>query len=622
MCGIVGALHFGKGEIDKDLLLNMANTISHRGPDDSGYYYDENVGFGFKRLSIIDLDSGNQPICNEDESLVLICNGEIFNYKEIKEKLVESGHKFRTKSDVEVILHLYEEQGMNFLNELNGQFAFALYDKKKKTVFIARDHVGIAPLFYYQKDSKLYFSSEIKALLEVPDYSPSVNLKGLDQIFTFPGLASPTTMFSEIYSLKPGNYVEVSGSDFCIKEYWDLNYPLETEESNIYTEEVYIKKLDKLIENAVRYRLNADVPVGFYLSGGLDSSLIGSYIRKISPTVKRNSFSIIFDDSLIDERKFQRLMSSRIGSIHHETSFNSNEIISRLKTAVYHSEAPLKESYNTCSLALSQLANNNDIKVVLSGEGADELFAGYVGYRFDEQRNNYDEDLSDMDKIMELEYRNKLWGDKNLYYEMDYYEYEDFRRSMYSDGVNKSFDEFNNVNSDIIDKSKIRGRSKVHKRSYIDMKLRMSEHLLAGHGDRVGLANSVEMRYPFLDINILEFLKTIPSNLKLKNLSEKYILKKCAESYLPSEITQREKFSFVASGSPELLKMNIKWIDDILSYDTIKTQGYFNPIVVERLKKKYLSNGFNINQTFEYDHLMIVLTFGIFLEVFDLPNYK
>lgn len=622
MCGIVGAIHFGKGENHMQILKSMASTLEHRGPDDSGYYLDDTIGLGFKRLSIVDLTGGNQPLTNEDNSLIMVCNGEIFNHRILRADLIKKGHKFKTRTDVEVILHLYEEYGMNFLNDLNGQFAFALFDKNKKRLFLVRDQIGIAPLFYCVRNSIYYFASEIKALLKIPSISPLVNMQGLDQIFTFPGLVSPTTMFKDIHSIKPGNYLEVYENKVVLKEYWDMNYPLEHEESKNYLESDYIEELDTILMNAVRLRLNADVPVGFYLSGGLDSSLIASYTQKVSPRTKRHSFSITFDDFLIDERKYQKLMSSRVGSIHHESKFGSMEILKTLEKAVYHSETPLKESYNTCSMGLSHLAKKNNIKVVLSGEGADELFGGYVGYKFDRQRNFDDSEFFDIDELMEFEVRDRLWGDRNFYYETKYHQYKDFKKMIYSNNVNESFESFNSVTSNLIDKTKIRGRSILHKRSYIDLKLRMADHLLAGHGDRVGLANSVEVRYPFLDINLLEFLKKMPSNVKLKGAKEKYILKRCSEKYLPTEIVEREKFSFVASSSPSLIKLNLEWINDILSYETIKRQGYFNPEAIERLKKIYLSDSFKINQTFEYDHLMIVLTFGIFLDTFNLPNYS
>ncbi len=616
MCGIVGAFSVGKAITHEDLVRSMADELTHRGPDDSGLFSNENLAFGFRRLSIIDLSHGNQPLFNEDESVVLVCNGEIFNYEELRHELLAKGHRFRTGSDIEVIVHLYEECGMDLLHKLNGQFAFALYDRRLKQLFLARDHVGIAPLFYYQDEESFLFASEIKALLKYPGVQRQVNLTGLDQVLTFPGLVSPVTMFQNIHCLKPGHYMTLDNDGLQTKEYWDMTYPLEKDESEDYPESYYTERLDDLLAKAVDYRLKADVPVGFYLSGGLDSSLIAAYIHKLYPDVQRHSFSITFNDSSIDESRFQKFMASQVNSRHHEQNFGCEDIANRLKAAVYHAEMPLKESYNTCSLALSQAVRKNNLKVVLTGEGADEMFAGYVGYRFDQGKRNHNQ-MHGLEGIMEDELRQKLWGDPGFFYERDYYAFQEVKEALYSDDVIENLPDFDSVQLSPVDKSKLQGRSTLHKRSYIDFKLRISDHLLADHGDRVGFANSVEARYPFLDINLLEFVKTIPSSLKLKGLQEKYILKKCAQRYLPKSITEREKFSFVAPGSPYLLKQQIEWIDDILSYETIKRQGYFNPDTVERLKKMYQAEHFNINQTFENDLLMIVLTFGIFLEVFE-----
>ncbi len=598
----------------------MASVLTHRGPDDFGDSHNDKVSFGFRRLSIVDLDTGNQPLYNEDKSLILVCNGEIFNHHELRAELVAKGHSFRTNSDIEVIVHLYEEYGVELLAHLNGQFAIALYDSNKKRLFLARDHVGIAPLFYYNNKNVFLFASEIKALLEHPEVPRNVNMKGLDQILTFPGMASPTTMFQDIICVRPGHFMLVDDKDVKLHEYWDMTYPKEAEEVQEYKEEDYVDQLDALLQKSTEYRLRADVPVGFYLSGGLDSSLIASYAHKIQPTVQRHSFSIAFEDDTIDESYYQHMMSSHVNSIHHESKFGSDNIASSLQRAVYHAEAPLKESYNTCSLALSRLVSDSKLKVVLTGEGADEMFAGYVGYRFDQQRADVSSGILDMEELMERENRLQLWGDSSFFYERDYNAFRDTKEVLYAHDIRRRLAEFDSSITGPVDKMKLDGRSKLHKRSYIDFKLRISDHLLADHGDRVSFANSVEARYPFLDINLLEFVKTIPSALKLKDLKEKYILKKCSERHLPKQIIEREKFSFVAPGSPYLMRRDVEWVNDTLSKETIKRQGYFDPDVVERLKKMYSADSFNVNQTFENDLLMIVLTFGVFLEQFKMPS--
>ena len=618
MCGITGVFNFSGGPpVERDVIERMADALAHRGPDDSGFYVEDRLGFGFKRLSIIDLTSGNQPIYNEDRSIVMICNGEIFNYKELRHELESKGHRFYTHSDVEVLAHLYEEHGTDFLNKLNGQFAFAIFDRKTNTLLLARDHVGIAPLFYTVIDNTFIFASEIKAILKHPLVRREVDLTALDQIFSFPGLVSPRTMFKNIHSLKPGHSILIRDGRIEVNEYWDLNYPLASEIDTGKPESYYIEKLDELFSRSVQYRLQADVPVGFYLSGGMDSSLTASVIRKLH-SEKRHSFSIGFQQADIDERKYQELMADAVGSIHHNVIFDWPDISNRLRQVIYHAETPLKESYNTCSLTLSELVRENGIKVVLTGEGADELFAGYVGYRFDMQRGEFDDDLYSPEMMMEKEIREKLWGDPEFFYERNQYELRETKQAIYSKGVNERFREFDSVNQDLVDRAKLAGRHPMHKRSYIDFKLRIADHLLADHGDRVAYANSIEARYPFLDVEFIEFVKTIPPSLMINGPVEKYILKRLSERYLPEQIIHREKFAFVAPGSPYLIRENIEWINDLLSYESIKKQGYFNPDTIERLKKMYQADNFNVNQTFENDLLMIVLTFGVFLEVFEM----
>ncbi|MBF0101537.1 MAG: asparagine synthase (glutamine-hydrolyzing) [Desulfobacterales bacterium] len=617
MCGITGLYNMDSTQygIDKTILESMTDQLIHRGPDDSGYYSDQRIGFGFRRLSIIDLNTGNQPMFNEDHTIVSVCNGEIYNYKELKERLIAKGHIFYTVCDVEVLVHLFEEYGTHFVNELNGQFAFAIYDKKTGSLMLARDHVGIAPMFYTSIHHVFIFASEIKAILNHPLVKPEVNLTALDQIFSFPGMISPETMFTNIWSLKPGHYLRIQHTHTELIEYWDLNYPEASQIDHGKPESYYIDQLDDLLMKSVNYRLHADVPVGFYLSGGLDSSLIAAMIHKIHPE-KRHSFSIGFTDKDIDERTFQQLMIKQVMSEHHESVFDQQDILDRLKQVIYHAESPLKESYDTCSLTLSQLVKKNNIKVVLTGEGSDELFAGYVGYRFDEQRS-YQDDL-DISMMIEREIREKLWGDPNFLYEKNQFEFRETKQAMYSDAVNEKFSLFDCVNKEPVNKQRLTNRHPFHKRSYLDFKLRLSEHLLADHGDRVAYANSVEARYPFLDIRLIEFIQIIPPHLLIHNAVEKYILKKMASRYLPTQIIQREKFAFVAQGSPYLIRQKIEWIEDMLSYETIKRQGYFNPNTIERLKKIYRDDMFMLNQTFENDLLLIVLTFGIFLEIFNI----
>jgi asparagine synthase (glutamine-hydrolysing) len=620
MCGIVGYVDLNRaGRVEERILDEMANALIHRGPDSRGYFVEPNAALGTRRLRIIDLETGDQPLFNEDRSLVLSCNGEIFNYRELTSELEKKGHKFRTKTDVEVLVHLYEEKGVGFLNRLNAQFAFAIHDRRDGTLFLARDQFGICPLFYTVVDGFLIFASEIKAILKHPSVPREVNLTGLDQVLSLPGAISPQTLFRNIHSLPSGHYLLVKNGDVSVREYWDLDYPRVSDAVDGKPETYYAETLRDTLEQSVKYRLQADVPVGFFLSGGLDSSLIAAMIRRVSPDVQRHSFSISFNDERLCEAKYQRLVSESVGSIHHEIPFNDADIASRLREAVYHSECPLKETYNTASLALSNETRRSGVTVVLNGEGSDELFAGYVGYRFDKGRTSYGRG-QDLDTILADEIREKWWGDKDLNYEKDEYPFREVKQALYAPAISAHANEFECSNFPVINKDRLRGRHPLHKRSYLDFKLRLGHHLIADHGDRMTMANSVEARYPFLDIDLVELCTQIPPDLKLNGFSEKYILKKAAGELIPRQIVEREKFGFVAPGSPVLLKQNIDWIYDLLSYERIKRQGYFNPDTIEYLKKQYSQKDFKLQLTLDDDLLIVVLTFGLFLELFDLPD--
>ena len=620
MCGFAGYINLsGDERVDEGVLPAMVRTLVHRGPDSSGYFHDDTLNMGFRRLSIIDLAGGDQPLFNEDRSVVLMCNGEIFNYPDLKRQLTEKGHHFSTASDVEILLHLYEEEGIDFLNKLNGQFAFALYDRKRKRLFLARDHFGICPLYYTVARDVFIFASEIKAILEHPLVEAEVDLTGLDQILSFPGLVSPRTMFKGIQSLKGGHHIVVENGDVKVAEYWDLDYPLADESPEEKPEAFYRDGLRERLERAVSYRLQADVPVGFYLSGGLDSSLIAALIERVSAGQHRHSFSIGFNDEAMNETKYQRMMAERVGSAHHEIIFDWPEISGRLRQMLYHSESPVKETYNTCSMALSQAARASGIPVVLTGEGADELFAGYVGYRFDRFRAGSVKTY-DLETILEDELREKLWGDKDFFYEKEHHAFNEIKSVLYSSQLAERFDEFDCLNFPLVNKERLRGRHPLHRRSYLDVKLRLSDHLISDHGDRMALANSVEARYPFLDPEVAAFATQIPPHLKLNDYTEKYLLKRVAEELLPPAVIHREKYGFIAPGSPYLLQQNIEWVNDTLSFERIKRDGYFRPETIETLKARYSQPGFKLNFPFEDDLLIVVLTFGLFLDLFEMPR--
>lgn len=606
---------------EESTIRAMANAMEHRGPDEFSCNIDGRISLGFRRLSIVDVHNGHQPFYSMDGSVMLICNGEIYNYKELREELRAKGYRFCTNCDVEVIVHLYCEYGTGFLPRLNGQFAFVIYDKRDESLFLARDHFGICPLFYTSVEDRLIFASEIKAIIKHPLVKREVNLQGLDQVFTFPGPVSPVTVFRNILSMPPGHCLVIRDGVQSLSQFWDLVYP-EAGELTVKDEAFYMEGLESLLLQSVRYRLNADVPIGFYLSGGLDSSLIGALMKAVTPDVNYTSFSIGFPfDSDMNERRYQQQMIQHLGLENVEIAFGSGEVEQGLKQAVWASECPLKETYNSCSLALSRSVRDKGLKVILSGEGADELFGGYVGYRFDKQRSVHS-GVKDLEQQLEDDCRNRLWGDHDFFYEKNYHEFSSLRHDLYAPGVREKFNGFNAVEKLVFNKERIRNRHVFHQRSYVDMKLRLADHLIADHCDRVAYSNSVEGRYPFLDVGLVEFVKNIPPDIKLNGLVEKYILKKVARKYVPDTIIDRQKFGFVAPGSPAILKKNIEWVEDLLSYERIKRQGYFDPDVVEHLKRTYRKEGFVLHLPFDSDLLIVILTFNIFLELFGMPDHS
>lgn len=626
MCGITGILSLDpRRPVERAPLEAMTRELVHRGPDDEGFHVQGPVGLGFRRLAIVDpRPAGNQPHYGNGDKVVSVCNGEIFNHEALRDDLIARGHAFRSRADVEVVPHAYQEWGDGVLDRLNGQFAFAVYEPERHRLLLARDPVGICPLFWCEVDGLLLFASEIKALLAHPAVPRQLDPTGLDQILTFPGTVSPRTLFAGIHALPPGHALVVEDGRIALRGYWDLDYP-QGEAAPAPSD--WEEQLEHLLRQAVSRRLQGDVPVGFYLSGGLDSSLVAGLIHDLRPNDDWRAFSIVFDDAAIDERGFQRQVADRIGARLTSVPFPAEEIDRRLRAVVRAAETPLRETYDTCSHALSQAVAESGCKVVLSGEGADELFAGYVGYRFDLARDAAGDGFADPfdgDEWEEIRARETLWGDGNFFYERDYAGFRDTRAALYAPGLAARLGQFDCTRAAAVDTSRLAGRHPLHKRSYVDFKLRIADHLLADHGDRMTFAHSVEGRYPFLDADLIDFVRRLPPSLLMHDGREKYPLRRIARKHVPPAIIEREKFAFVAPGSPALLARArdgaAEWVADLLDPARIRAEGVFNADTVARLRQAYLQPGFSVNQTFDIDLMMIVLTFQLFREEFRLSS--
>jgi asparagine synthase (glutamine-hydrolysing) len=625
MCGLAGYLALSdRVAPDREILARMLDRLAHRGPDATGMCVRGRLALGFRRLSIIDPEHSPQPIDNEDGSIVLACNGEVFDYRALRQSLRSRGHVFRTNGDVETLLHLYEERGDECFGDVNGQFAVALYDFTRERLLLARDHVGICPLFVFQSADVLVFASEIKAVLQHPLVSREVDVRGLDQIFTLPALVSPLTMFRGIRSLRHGACLTVEGEGVSEHEYWDIDYPheeelAETPHGPAGGVEAWAEPLLGSLRQAVARRLQADVDVGVYLSGGLDSGTVAALMRDTASGARRHAFSVSMPgNKVFCESRYQRLAAQRIGGlVHHEIAMDDAAIVSRLRQAVRHAEAPLRETYDTASLALSERARATGVPVVLCGEGADELFAGYAGYVTDYHRRKQPaarREIAGGDDSIGMP-----WEATGIVYHACGGAARATRAALYSPALRAALHEAGPAPM-AINPARLEGRHPIHQRSYLDIVIRLSGHLLADHGDRMAMANGVEARYPFLDRDVMSLATRIPPALKFDGVREKAVLRKAVEGVVPEPILRRSKFPFTTPGMPDLLRLEVDWIDDLLSPERIRRDGYFAPEAIGVLRDRYRSPDFQLDVSAQEDWLLLVITFGMWLDEFEMPQ--
>lgn len=610
MCGICGIYNLtDKRTIDKGILNRMLAAIIHRGPDGTQSLVLEQVALGFNRLSFLDLSGGMQPIQNEDGKISMICNGEIYNYQELRDELMAKGHIFKTKTDVECILHLYEECGLEFPKKLNGQFAIALYDDRTKQLLLVRDQIGICPLFYTICDGRVLFASEIKAILEYPGVNRKLNLKAVDQLMNYPGVVSPNTFFDGIYSLRAGHMLSIfPDREINDIEYWDLIYSPEEEDKG---EAYYVERLRELLKKAISRRLIADVPIGFYISGGLDSSVVACYIGKFLLN-SYYSFSAEVGEGDLDESRFQAIIKDCVKSEHYRVKVAEEEIWKNLSDVIYHAESAVKESYDVAAYLLSGLVSTSPAKAVLTGQGSDEFFCGYVGYMVDLFRNMQKDGMS----AEECEVNERLWGDPYFRYERNHPEIRKIHTRLYSKDIRGEIDRFSAFAESPVNVERLRGLSSQKRRSYIDNKLRLSDHLLGEHGDRMFFSHSVEGRHPFLDAELIDFIITIPDKYKLKGVNEKYILKKAGEGIVPDEILKRKKFPFQAPGMSAMIKKPAEI--DFLSDELIKKYNVFDLKFIKDLKQTYSQPDFKLMGAYEIDYLLIAMTVTMLCEQYQL----
>lgn len=608
MCGIAGFINHRKSLAEAESILNLMMTrIHHRGPDDCGLYLEPGMGMGNVRLSIIDLSGGDQPLSNEDGSLWIVYNGEVFNYIELREELIKKGHRFKTQSDTEVILHMYEEYGTDGLQYLNGQFAFAIWNNIKKECFFARDRAGIRPLFYSEVNGTLIFGSEIKSIFEFPGIKRHFSPEALKETFTFWTTLSPRTLFDGVYELPPGHYAHYKNGRLEIKKFWSLRYATTSIRFNGTAADA-LDQFRYLLSDSVELRLRSDVPVAAYLSGGLDSSATTALIRKVAPG-HLNTFSIGFADNVFDETKYQNEVSQYFQTNHKSIICSANNIAEWFPKVIWHSEIPLLRTSPAPMLGLSKLVHDNGIKVVITGEGADEALAGYNIFKETLIRQFWARQPKSRIRPMLLK---KLYpylpnishasqGILRMFFgyqleETDSPVYSHMLRWHNTSNIQKHFTtELNDYLEDYdpvfeyaeMLRPEVEGISSLAKAQLIETNIFMSGYLLSSQGDRMAMANSVEGRYPFLDYRLLEFVASLPDEFKLKGMNEKFLLKELMRDELPKSVLNRPKQAYRAPILDAFLGSKIPdYVSDLLSADRIKESEVFNPESVSNLIHK------------------------------------
>jgi asparagine synthase (glutamine-hydrolysing) len=628
VCGIAGVFDPLDRSLRPELLCRMLGAIRHRGPDEFGVYCFRKrplaVGLGSARLSIVDLLGGQQPIGNEDRSLWIVFNGEVFNCVELRAELADRGHRFTTRSDTEVVLHAFEQWGPQGFDRLNGQFAFAIWDENTEQLWLARDRCGVRPLFYTWQSGKLIFASEMKAILSHGGVAARFDPLALDQTFTFWSPLPPRTALEGIRTLPPGCWMSVNADGKVrVERYWRLEFPAAGQETSRGFQEA-AGELRQLLEDAVRLRLRADVPVGAYLSGGLDSSVIAALVGRVSSN-HLETFSIAFDDPAFDESHFQRQVAGFLGTRHHVVQCSYEDIGRVFPDVVWHCETPILRTAPAPMLLLSRLVRAHGFKVVLTGEGADEVLAGYDIFKEAKIRRFWarQPDSSWRPALLDRIYPD-IGGLTNAA--------AVFRRAFFKRGLERSglpgfshelrwnntsrikrlfskqllasvdacdhpSDALRECGGHFLDALELPADfarwSPLAQAQCLEIKIFLAEYLLCSQGDRMAMAHSVEGRFPFLDHRVVAFCSQLPPSRKLHGLDEKHLLKRAVRDLVPEPIRQRVKRPYrapiTASFFPGGRQMD--WMADALSPRALLDCGCFEPTVVAALVAKLRSSG-------------------------------
>jgi asparagine synthase (glutamine-hydrolysing) len=629
VCGIAGFIGADvRPDAARPALERMIHTLAHRGPDGYGYYADAGVGLAHARLSIIDLSTGDQPIHNPARDVWTVFNGEIFNYVELREMLEAEGRRFYTRSDTEVIVHLYDRDGDRFVEHLNGQFAIAIWDAARKRLVLARDRAGIRPLFHTRSQGRLWFASEVKALLAVCPERASLDPMGLVQSLTYWSAVDPDTVYAGVQSLPAGCVlsIEADGSE-KLQRYWDWSFPPAAETSPSRASrsiESATAELRELLIDAVRLQLRADVPVGAYLSGGLDSSGIVAMIRSFTDTPVR-TFSVAFEDGEFDESEHQLAMVRHLGTEHTTLRCSRRDIGESFPRLVRHAETPILRTAPVPLMLLAGSVRAHGYKVVLTGEGADEVFGGYDLFKEAKVRRFWARQPESRfrPRLLERLYgylpnspvRNPAFAQSFFGQGMEHRGRAIFAHvprwttsqralAMLSPELRAGVGDFDALAFyERTLPEGIMGWSDIARDQYVEAKSLLAGYLLSSQGDRVAMASSIEGRFPYLDHRVIEFAAKLPPNLKIRGMTEKYLLRRALADLLPHDIVNRTKQPYRAPDSQSFFFDGepLDYVAELMGGDAIRAAGYFDATAVGRLFDKCRAGratGFADNQAF------------------------
>jgi asparagine synthase (glutamine-hydrolysing) len=591
---------------DRERLQNMVAAIGHRGPDGTGLHIEPGVGLGHARLSIIDLGGGAQPIHNEDQTVWITYNGEVFNYIELRRFLEERGHRFYTGTDTEVIVHLYEELGDRFVEELNGQFSFALWDRNRRRMLLVRDRAGILPLYYAQAGDTVVFGSEVKAILASGLIEPRLDALGFDELMTFWAPLAPRTVFKDVSQLGPGEMLIFENGSRRLVTYWDWEFPADGEHRRADPGQLQTELRD-LLADATEIRLRADVPVGAYLSGGLDSSTLVALLQERVPKTLQ-TFSIGFDDTGLDESAHQRTMVEHLRTVHNHVQCSLNDIAGVFPSAIRHTESPVLRTAPAPMQLLSKLVRRSDVKVVLTGEGADEVLGGYDIFKESKVRHFWAQQprstwrpallkrlypYLDLTSAQSAAYLREFFGigldhpDDPVFSHLPRWATtaqcklfwsEDLRAQVRESAVERLRESL---------PAKLRGWHRSNRAEFLEAKTLLPSYLLSSQGDRMLMASSIEGRFPFLDHRLIAFANQLHPRYKVRVLREKHLLKQAMASRLPPSILQRHKQPYRAPDAAAFLGPGAPgYVNDLMGRQMIARYGYFDPDKVERLTAK------------------------------------